>query len=119
MFLSRTHPVASKKNLILAALPASEYEHISSYLEPIALSKGKILYAAGDTVPYGYFLLTGMVSLLSVTEDGRAIEVGMVGNEGMAGLPLVLGFSTTPYDVVVQLPCSAMRIRADKLKPEF
>ncbi|MDQ1637624.1 MAG: hypothetical protein QOF62_963 [Pyrinomonadaceae bacterium] len=119
MALSKPLPFASKKNLILGALPDKELEHLSSYLEPIALSRGKILYAAGDTVPYGYFLLTGMVSLLSVTEDGRATEVGMVGNEGMAGLPLILGFSTTPYEVVVQLQCSAMRIKAEKLKAEF
>ncbi|HZI87163.1 MAG TPA: Crp/Fnr family transcriptional regulator, partial [Pyrinomonadaceae bacterium] len=88
-------------------------------LEPIALARGKILYGAGDAARHAYFLVSGMISLLAITADGQAIEVGMVGNEGMVGLPIVLGINIMPHLVVTQLPCTALRIRTDRLKAEF
>jgi CRP-like cAMP-binding protein len=60
-----------------------------------------------------------MVSLVAVTADGAATEVGMIGEEGMAGIAAVLRNNTSPYDVVVQLAGSALRMRADRLKQEF
>ena len=60
-----------------------------------------------------------MASLLSVTEDGHSVEVGMIGNEGVVGLPAVLGISTAPYRIVMQLPANALRIRAEVLRQEF
>jgi CRP-like cAMP-binding protein len=119
MVLSKPLPFAFKKNLILGALRDKEYEHIFPNLEPIALAQGKTLYGAGDTAFHAYFLLSGMISLLAITEDGKAIEVGMVGNEGMVGIPIVLGFSIMPYEAVTHLPATALRIRTDRLKAEF
>lgn len=119
MVLSKPLPSAFKKNLILGALRDKEYEHFYPYLEPIALAQGTTLYGAGDTARHAYFLVSGMISLLAITEDGQAIEVGMVGNEGMVGLPIVLGFNIVPHLVVTQLPCTAVRIRTDRLKAEF
>jgi CRP-like cAMP-binding protein len=119
MFLSKPLPFAFKKNLILRALPDKEYERLYPYLEPVALTKGTTLYSAGDAARHAYFVVSGMISLLAITEDGNAIEVGMVGNEGMVGLPVVLGFNIVPHLVVTQLPCTALRIRTDRLKAEF
>jgi CRP-like cAMP-binding protein len=119
MVLSKTLPFAFKKNLILGALRDKEYEHLYPSLEPVALAQGKIVYGMGDTARHAYFLVSGMVSLLAITEDGDAIEVGMVGNEGIVGLPIILGFDIMPYRVVIQLPCTALRIRTDRLKAEF
>ena len=119
MFLSKPVPLAFKKNLILGSLPDKEYEHLYPYLEPIALARGATLYGAGDTAQHAYFLVSGMISLLAITEDGKAIEVGMVGNEGMVGLPIVLGFNIMPQLVVTQLPSAALRIKTNRLKAEF
>ena len=119
MGLSKPLPFTFKQNLILGALRDKEYAHLYPSLEPIALARGKTVYAQGDVARHAYFLLSGMVSLLAVTEDGQALEVGMVGNEGMVGLPIVLGFEIIPYRVVIQLPCTALRIRTDRLKAEF
>jgi CRP-like cAMP-binding protein len=60
-----------------------------------------------------------MLSLLSITETGRTIEVGMIGNEGMAGIPIILSSGPAPYLVMVQLPCNALRIREGALMAEF
>ena len=119
MALSKPLAFDFKKNLILGSLRDKEYQHLFPYLEPIALPKGKIIYGAGDAARHAYFLVSGIISLLVITEDGKAIEVGMVGNEGMVGLPIILGVEVIPYLVVTQLPCSALRIRTDRLKAEF
>lgn len=110
---------AQFENRILATLPRDEYERLLPRLESVRLTQGKILYNAGDVVRYAYFPKGGMVSLLSVTEDGRTIEVGMIGDEGMAGIPVVLRVNRAPYRVMVQLTANAMRIRGDVLREEF
>lgn len=107
------------ENRILATLPRLEYARLSSQLEIVKLPQGKTLYEAGGTIRHAYFLKSGMASLLSMTEDGDTVEVGMVGNEGVIGLPAILRINSTPYQVVVQLPTTAARIRADVLRTEF
>jgi CRP-like cAMP-binding protein len=106
-------------NRLLAALPASEYERLMSGSERVRLPRGKILIEAGDRVRQSFFPLSGMVSILSATESGKVVEVAGVGSEGMVGLPAVLGTGVSPYQVIVQLPCEAVMIRADKLCAEF
>jgi hypothetical protein len=85
MLLSK-HPRSAFDNHILAALPRTEYERLYPYLELVRLPQHKILYMTGDIVRYGYLLLGEMASLISITESGKAIEVGMIGNEGMASI---------------------------------
>jgi CRP-like cAMP-binding protein len=77
-------------NKLLAALPRAECERLLPNLESVHLSKGQVLYEAGDAVRHAYFLYGGMISLLSCTEEGETIEVEMVGNEGVTGIPAVL-----------------------------
>jgi CRP-like cAMP-binding protein len=107
------------ENLVLAALPRSEYERLRPHLETVKLMQGKVLYNVGDTIQHVYFLKGGMASLLSLTEDGLSVEVGMVGNEGVVGTPVVLRMGTMPYQVVVQLSANAVRLRSDVLQAEF
>lgn len=107
------------ENRILAALPRMEHARLYPLLEMIRLPQGRIIYAAGDAIKYAYFLKSGMASLLSITENGAVVEVGMVGNEGLIGLPAILRINSTPYQIVVQLPATAARIRADILRVEF
>ena len=107
------------ENRILGALPRGEYAHLSPHLEPMRLPAGRILYGAGDAVRHAYFPRGGMISLLSVTEGGAAVEVGMMGNEGVVGLPAVLRGNVTPYQVVVQIQANAVRVPANVLRAEF
>lgn len=106
-------------NHLLAALPSEEYGRMLNYLEPVSLPAGHVMYEAGGAIRYAYFLKSGIASLLSVTGDGRSVEVGMIGNEGMVGLPLMFGAGTTPYRVVAQLPILGARVRGGVLKAEF
>lgn len=106
-------------NRILTTLPQEEYERLLPNLSPVRFPQGRVLWNMGDTVGHAFFPLSGMVSLLSVAENGSTIEVGMIGNEGLAGISSILRYNTAPYKVMVQLPVTAMRIRTEVLKQEF
>jgi CRP-like cAMP-binding protein len=106
-------------NRLLASLPPEEYERLSPHLKLVRLIPGKILYNAGEFVRHAYFPMGGMICLLSTTADGRTIEVGMIGSEGMSGIPIILKSSVAPYQIMVQLAGNAVVIEGDKLKEEF
>lgn len=107
------------ENRLLAALPSVEYAQLLPALKPVRLVQGTVLYEAGDTVRRAYFLMDGMASLLSITEDGATVEIGMIGDEGMVGIPLILGFNKTPYRVMMQMTANGLELNADTLKREF
>lgn len=76
-------------NRILAALPAEDYERLSSHIEPVELQHSQILYEAGGRMDYVYFPEKAMVSLISQLSDGSSVEVGITGYEGMIGISSV------------------------------
>ena len=77
------------ENQILALLPLEEYERLRPQLSLVELPQGHILYEAGAAFDHVYFLDRGMMSVVSIMEDGSSIEVGTIGNEGMGGLSVV------------------------------
>ena len=106
------------KNGVLARLPAEEWHRLSSYLDRVALPKGKVLYDYGDVPRYGYFLVSGMAFVLAATEDGDLIQIATVARDGFAGLPIVLHTSAASQ-VVMHLSGEGYRVRADALQREF
>lgn len=106
-------------NKILASLPEHELASLARHLETVHLEKGEVVYITGDRIRYAYFPVGGLFSLLSTTETGLTVEIAMVGNEGMVGLPVILKNGTTPYEVIVQLATEAFRIKAEVLQEEF
>jgi len=107
------------ENQILLSLPVNEQGFILSKLEAVNLPYGRVLYNSGDPIKHVFFPNSGMCSLLSTTEDGSTVEVGMVGNEGLVGVPVVLGVNSMPYQVTVQVQCAALRLEANLLKEAF
>jgi CRP-like cAMP-binding protein len=112
----RDVPVA---NRLLAQLPTEEYEQLAPHLEPVPLTLGDIIHYPQEPVTHVYFPLRGTVSVISTFEDGGGVEVGVVGNEGVFGLNVVLGSLTTPHEAIVQLPGEALRVRTRVLTEEF
>jgi CRP-like cAMP-binding protein len=106
-------------NRILASLPEDEFASLARNLETVRLEKGEVVYITGDRIRYAYFPVGGLFSLFSTTETGSTVEIAMVGNEGMVGLPVILKNGTTPYEVTVQIPTEAFRIKAEVLQEEF
>ena len=79
--------------------------------------RNRILYEAGDATRYAY-PNSGVASLLAITEDGRTIEFGSVGNEGYIGVPIVYEVGIAHYRVIVQMPVEAVRIEPHLLLAE-
>lgn len=108
-----------RKNRILAALPAPEYNRLAGDLEPVRLRLGEVLYEPGDTLTHAYFPIDCIVSLIFTTADGASAELAMSGSDGLVGIPLVLGGETTTHRVVVQSAGDAVRLRAEVVNWEL
>lgn len=108
-----------KKNRLLALLPQPEYSRLLPALKPVTLKKKEVLYQAGDKVRYCYFPTSGIISLLSTASEGKIVEVGMVGNEGVIGIPALLHIGGIPFDLITQNEIEALQIDASILKAEF
>jgi len=112
-------PLSPKQNLLLAALPAKDYEQLAPQLDLIEMSLGRSLYESGGHLQHVYFPIEGIVSLLYVTQGGNSAELAVVGSEGMIGISLFMGGETTPNRAVVQSTCKAYRLSAHALKEHF
>jgi len=107
------------QNKILAALPTDEYERLRGLLTPVSLPLGETLYEQDSRIEYVYFVNTGVVSHVTHMEDGASVEVGLVGSEGVVGLPIVLGDDVSPNQAIVQIADGAMRMEAAALRDEL
>jgi CRP-like cAMP-binding protein len=107
------------ENRLLAALPAEEYQRLLPHLEAVELRLGDVLSEPDEPMRYVYFPHRGTLSVLAIMEDGAEVEVGIIGNEGMSGLPIVLGADSTPLQLIVQVAHNATRIRADVFREEL
>ena len=106
-------------NRLLAALPREDYQRLCLYLEPVELPQHKILYHAGENYDYAYFPSHSIVSTVAIMEDGSTTEIGVIGNEGMVGLPIVLDTSYTNSTAIVQVGNGGYRISAKELQKEI
>jgi CRP-like cAMP-binding protein len=104
------------RNLILRGLPKNEWSEISGALELVRLKLHQVLHEAGDTIRSGYFLNDGMGSVLTVQPDGDSVEVGLIGNEGFVGVPVVYGFSSSALRVITQGDGTGYRIDVGVLR---
>jgi CRP-like cAMP-binding protein len=106
-------------NQLLTALSESEYESLAPHLETVSLRTGQILYESYELIEFVYFPNRAIVSLVAIMEDGATTEVGLIGKEGMVGLPVILGNNSSTSRAIVQIANSAVMLSADILKREF
>ena len=109
----------SSQNLLLAALPAADFERLAGHLERIPMRVGDMLYEPGEQLQHAYFPVTCIISLHYVMATGASAAVAGVGNEGMVGISLFMGGNTTPSSAVVQTAGVAYRLERRVLKQEF
>jgi CRP-like cAMP-binding protein len=109
----------SGSNRLLSALSQQRYASLFSNLQLAHLPRSKVLYHVGDTVSHCFFVISGMISLLAVTEDGSAAEISIIGNEGFVGISALLGVNKAPYEVEVQIPGRALQVRTGIVVAEF
>jgi CRP-like cAMP-binding protein len=100
-------------NLLLAGLSAKELARLRPHLEAVPLRPRQILSKPGAPIESVYFVESGMISLVHLLEDGAQIEVG---GEGFFGAQVLLGADTSPVEAMVQIPGTALRMRAPALR---
>ena len=113
---AKRNPIA---NSLLAALPGNDYRRMLAGLEPVTLTYGQVLYEPGAQIRHVYFPNDALISLLTIVEGHLALEVGLVGREGMLGIPLVLGIKVSPVRALVQGSGTAMRMSTARFHKEF
>jgi CRP-like cAMP-binding protein len=118
MFQTLT-PIPVPENSILAALPAEEMERIASFLTPVSLALGQVLYEPHETIQSVYFPTSAVVSLVTILEDGSTVEAGMIGPTGMVGISVILGAETMNSQSVVQHSGEALKMKAAAIKDLF
>ena len=109
----------SDTNSLLAALPRKDHQLLLAHLEPVTLNFGEVIYLPGEPIRNVYFPIDSLVSLLTVVDGHQDLEVGMVGHEGMLGIPLALGIDYSPVRAKVQRAGMALRMTAEHFLKEF
>ena len=102
----------SAVNRLLESLPSSDLRRMLAGCETVDLVFAEVLYKPGERLSHVYFPLKGFISLIMPVDDSASLEVGLIGNEGMFGIPLVLGVDVSPVRAVVQGAGSALRMGA-------
>ncbi|MBN3959495.1 Crp/Fnr family transcriptional regulator [Nostoc sp. NMS8] len=106
-------------NRLLAALPTSDYERLIPHLKLVSLPTRQVIYEPGEPITHVYFPQHAVVSIVTIMEDGSTVEVGIVSNEGMVGIPIILGGNTTTTKAFVQVAGAGMQMDADVFRTEF
>jgi CRP-like cAMP-binding protein len=106
-------------NQVLASLPPKDSERLLAQLEPVELQFGQVLYEPNEAIRQIYFPTDCLISLLTAVDRRRTLEVGMVGNEGITGMPFVLGIGLSGVRALVQGEGQALRIAAQPFRVEF
>lgn len=104
---------------MLAGLPRKDYRKLLPMLEPVELAFGQVLYESHARIRHVYFPGNCFVSMLTGVDGDRSAEVGLIGAEGMIGLPVALGIAVSPFRAVVQGGGKAMRMTIADFHREF
>ena len=100
-------------NVILLSLPDEEYNLLRPHLDSVDLPQYDILHEPGEKIDFAYFLNEGMTSLVALSADGRSVEVGIVGREGMVGMPLTVGMLRGTFRAIMQMSGHGVRVRSE------
>ena len=109
----------SDPNHLLAALPRKDYRRLLPLLEPVKLAFGETLYESQSQIREVYFPNDCFVSMLTTVDEDKAAEVGLIGSEGMIGVPMALGVAVSPFRAVVQGEGMAMRMTTVDFRRNF
>jgi CRP-like cAMP-binding protein len=104
------------QNALLKAMSPDDLALLKPKLEPLDLKIRLVLEAANKPVKYNYFITSGLGSVIAIGKNGRRLEVGIIGREGMTGLPVVLGNDRSPNETFIQVAGTGARIAADDLR---
>ncbi|ATU93868.1 cyclic nucleotide-binding protein [Phyllobacterium zundukense] len=103
------------ENKLLRHMPAGDFDLLAPYLEPQTLPLRYSIEVSQTPVSAVFFLETGLASIVVKMPDGRDIEVGISGNDGMTGPAVILGGKQSPHDTYVQIAGHGFKITVARL----
>ncbi len=98
------------RNRLLTGLSPADYGLLAPYLEPIELDRDYVLVTPNKPIEFVYFIESGMVSVVAEKADGRSIEVGVYGRDGMGATTVLLGSDRTPHHHYMQIGGAGFRL---------
>ena len=113
--MSRNNTISSPNHL-LASLSAADFARITPDLEAVSLPKHRVLVTPGETIEAIYFLESGLASIVAESDTPHAMEVTVIGREGMSGACVPLGEHRSPHKTFMQVEGHAMRLATDALE---
>ncbi len=105
---------SSIRNQLLAGLPAEDFAALQSHLERVELELRQVLIEPNQPIAHVYFPERGYTSVTTST-NGSKIELGLIGREGMVGVPIALGVRATPFEYFIQLAGDGLRMASHNL----
>ena len=117
--VARRTAAEAPANRLLGLLSPKDYQRLLPHLHHVPLAYRQSLYRARQRLGFVYFIETGVGSLVNTMANGQAAEVGTIGNEGVVGLPLLLGCDRAPTSVYVQVPGTGLRMTAARFNAEL
>ena len=105
----------TSRNKLLSSLSRSDFALLEPHLEPVTLSIRKVLEKPNSRITAAYFPECGFASVVAKQANGKEVEVGLIGREGMTGMPIVLGNHRTPHSIYIQAAGDGHCIRATDL----
>jgi CRP-like cAMP-binding protein len=112
--VARVHP-----NRLITALPSADRKRLLEALQPVSLTVRQPLYEARAPIKFVYFPLSGVHSIVTSSTDGDIVEVAAIGNEGMVGIPVFLGGTSSPDEAFCQVPGDLLQMRAARFREEL
>jgi CRP-like cAMP-binding protein len=114
--MSNAPPSWLSKNTLLSVLPASSLARLDAHIEPIECDLHRVLASPSESMKFVFFPTGGCVSMIRRLVDGRAAEVGLVGREGMVGLPVLMGNDVSYVEALIQASGIMLRMSADTFR---
>lgn len=112
-------PPDPRRNRLLASISAQELEAWRAHLEPVVMPLGQVIHESGIALTHAYFPTSAIVSLLYLSENGDSGAIAVIGNEGVVGVPLIMGGGSAPSRAVVQNAGEGYRISASAFRDGF
>ena len=106
----------SSENRLLASLSTGDFDLLEPHLESVTLGLRKHLERPNRRIEAAYFPEAGFASVVAVQSKGKQVEVGLIGREGMTGLPIVFGNHRSPHATYIQAPGTGKCIAATELR---
>jgi CRP-like cAMP-binding protein len=103
---------ANLRNKLVARMDAQAWDLLAPQLEPVSLKERQVVEVPGKPITHVHFIEIGVVSVVAVNAEDHRIEVGVIGNEGMTGVPLIMGDTKAQHSAYMQIPGNGYRIAA-------